>query len=324
MAQQPPFCVSAFRRHTDFVIEADVSKFVPQGMGWIPDLPDARDYTYRHNKVLHLLRRLKRSRRKTLPNQVDLRRDDEGEYFTPPEDQGPLNCSSACAVLGLAEYFERRVRGRTFESSKLFLYKVTRNRLQKRLRVMGDTGADLRTTLKVLVQFGVPPEEHWPYDIDNFDEEPSAFLYSLATPFRDVCYFRLDEPNCDGAKTWEVVKSFLAAGFPVAFGFPVPTSLTADANVPYRPDLDSIRGGQAAVAVGYKTNHFGRGQHALLIRSSWGGHWGDNGNGWLPIAFLRSQLTKDYWTLVSDQWLDSRELSRPSIIDSAGKTSRKS
>ncbi len=298
--------------------------FIPQGMGWHPDLPDARDYTYRHDAVLPLLRRLKRSRRKTLPSEVDLRCEDEVEHFTPPEDQGPLNCSAACAVLGLVEYFERRVRGRTFEGSTLFLYKVTRNRRQKRMRVMGDTGADLRTTLKVLTSFGVPPTEHWPYEIDKFDDEPNAFVYSLAKRFPGIHYFRLDEPNRDGAKTWETVKSFLAAGFPVAFGFPVPTSLTADANVPYRPDLDSIRGGQAAVAVGYKSNHFGRGQHALLIRSSWGSAWGDNGNGWLPIAFLRSQLAKDFWTLVSEQWLDAGELSQPSVIDSIEKTHRKS
>jgi len=300
-----------------------VSKFIPKGIGWHPDLPDPRDYTYRHDEVLKLLCGLKRTKRKTLPKHVDLRGDDEGEYFTPPEDQGPLNCSAACAVLGLVEYFERRVRGRTFEGSRLFLYKVTRNRLHKRLRVMGDTGVDLRTTLKVLVQFGVPPEEHWPYDIDNFDEEPSAFLYGLAKPFHDVRYFRLDEPNCDGAKTWNVVKSFLAAGFPVAFGFSVPTSLTADANVPYRPELDSIRGGQAAVAVGYKSNHFGRGQHALLIRSSWGSQWGDNGNGWLPIAFLRAQLAKDFWALVSEQWLDANEFSRPSVVDSVQNANRR-
>ena len=259
-----------------------------------------------------------------MPSEVDLRCEDEVQHFSPPEDQGPLNCSAACAVLGLVEYFERRVRGRTFEGSTLFLYMVTRNRTQKRMRVMGDTGADLRTTLKVLTSFGVPPTEHWPYEIDKFDDEPNAFVYSLAIRFPGILYFRLDEPNRDGTKTWETVRSFLAAGFPVAFGFSVPTSLTADANIPYRPDLDSVRGGQAAVAVGYKSNHFGRGQHALLIRSSWGSQWGGNGNGWLPIAFLRSQLAKDFWTLVSEQWLDANELFRPAVIDSVKKTSHPS
>jgi C1A family cysteine protease len=52
-----------------------------------------------------------------------------------------------------------------------------------------------------------------------------------------------------------------------------------------------------------------------LIRSSWGSRWGDNGNGWLPVAFLRKQLARDCWTLVSEEWLESGELSRPAVID---------
>ncbi len=307
-----------------------MSAFIPQSTGWIPDLPDARDYTYWEEPVYPLLKRLTRSRRKQLPDEVDLRCDGEGEYFTPAEDQGPLNSSAAFAVLSLVEYFERRARGRTFEGSKLFLYKVTRNRLQKQTYFVdalrdshsaGDTGADLRTTLKVLVQFGVPPAEHWPYEAGKFDEEPSQFLYGLAKPPSGVHYFRLDEPNRNGIATWEALKSFLAAGFPVAFGFPVPASLNATADIPYRPDLDSIRGGQAAVAVGYQNHHFGRGRHALLVRSSWGNQWGDNGNGWLPAAFVRDQLAEDFWTFVSEDWLDSREFSRPTVVESVERPS---
>lgn len=113
------------------------------------------------------------------------------------------------------------------------------------------------------------------------------------------------------------------AGFSVVFGYAVPTSLRPDANVPSRLDLDSIRGGQAAVAVGYKSNPFGRRQHALLIRSAWGSGWGDNGDGWLPIAFLRSQLAKDFWTLVSARRLDSGESSRPSVTASITRSIRR-
>jgi C1A family cysteine protease len=297
-----------------------VSNFIPQGLGWIPDLPDARDYTFRHPEVLPLLLRLKRARRKTLPDEVDLRRDSEGEYFTLPQDQGPLNSSSAFAVLSLVEYFERRIHGRTFDGSARFLYKVARNRLRK----LGDTGADLRTNLKVLVQFGVPSEEYWPYEIDKFDEEPTAFLYGLSKPIPNLRYFRLDEPNTDGETTWGTVKSFLAAGFPIAFGFSVPSSLTTAANIPYRPSFDSARGGQAVVAVGYQTNHSRRGQDALLIRNSWGSEWGDNGYGWLSVAYVRNQLAREFWTVVSAGWLDSGELSQPDFVDSLELAGRKS
>jgi C1A family cysteine protease len=285
-------------------------------MGWCPDLPDPRDYTPWHDGILKLLRRLKRDGRRSLPKRVDIRRDAEGEYFTPPEDQGLLNCSCACAVLSLVEYFERRGRGRTFEGSTLFLYKLARSRAHKRNRVTGDTGSDLRTTLKVIVQFGVPPAEYWPFDEGTFNDEPGAFLYGVATPFPQLRYVRLDTPNRDGSTTLLTVKSFLAAGFPVAFGFPVPASLTNDPHIPYRPDLDGIRGGQAVVAVGYSETQPGRDKHVLLVRSSWGTTWGDGGYGWLPCAYVQNQLARDFWTLVNEDWLDPAEFLLPSVIDS--------
>lgn len=303
-------------------------------MGWIPDIPDARDFTYRHRSVLPLLQKLDRSPNHTTPDQIDLQRDDEGEYFTPPENQGALHSSTAFAVLSLIEYFERRVGGRTFEGSQQFLYRVTRNCLQKPPHrdssskadgVCSDAGADLRTTFKVLAHFGVAPEKHCPYQPERFNEEPSRFIYGLAKPPPGLRYFRLDEANCDGASTWRVIESFLVAGFPIVFGFSVPTSLTAAADVPYRPALDGVRGGQAAVIIGYRKHYFGPRQHGLRIRCSWGRHWGDDGNGWLPMAFVHKQLARDFWTCVSDAWFsesereDGRiaigELSRPSIVD---------
>ena len=204
-------------------------------MGWIPDLPDPRDYTYRHRSVIPLLEELNRDDQTSPPAEVDLRRVCEEEFLPPPEDQRRLNTSTAFAALSLVEYFERRVYGRTFEGSALFLYQITRNRLHKQQQP-GDTGADLRTTFKMLTNVGVPPEDQWPYDEQNMEQQPSPFLYSITCRPTEAIYLRLDEPNSTGAATWETVTSFLAAGFPVAFGFAVPSSLNSDANILFRPE----------------------------------------------------------------------------------------
>ncbi len=295
--------------------EIAMAKFVPRGLGWQPDLPDGRDYTFRHPEVNRLLLRLPAMLESDQPDLVDLRCDCDTEYFTGVDDQGELNASSSFATLAAVEYFERRVAGRTYDGSRLFLYQVARYRIAKTVRELADSGADLRTTLKVLAQTGVPPEEYWLYNVENFKSEPSSFLFSLATPPKTLQYFRIVDDGWDGHATWRALKSFLAAGFPIAFGFSVPSSLTDDPDIAFRKEHDAPRGGQSVVAVGYQLNRFGAKQDAILIRSSWGQQWGDNGYGWLPVGFVRSHLARDFWCLISDDWLDSVEFTRPSIVN---------
>ena len=135
-----------------------MSTFVPLGFGWQPDLPDGRDRTFRDGEIADVLRCLPDPSGAALPGEVDLRRDCGGDYFTNVDDQGPLNASSAFAVLALMEYFERRIHARTFDGSKLFLYQATRHRLSATQQPHADSGADIRGTLKTLLQIGVPAE----------------------------------------------------------------------------------------------------------------------------------------------------------------------
>lgn len=286
-------------------------------MGWIPDWPDPRDYTYRHHSVLTILQRLELLASTRVDEEVDLRRGDDGEdFFTDVEDQGHANSSSAFAVIALAEYFERRTHGRTFDGSKRFLYKVSRSLRNRTNRIAPDIGVDLRTTLKALQKVGVPDEEYWPYDTVHINDEPDAFVYSVARPMSCLRYFRFPNPleaEDDGSQLtlWRTLTSFLSAGFPIAFGFSVPSSLASAPDIPYRPDLDHILGGQSVLAIGYRLNHYGRNQHALLIRSSWGKQWGDNGNGWLPYQTIRRTIARDFWTLADETWTESTDLSLP-------------
>ena len=67
------------------------------------------------------------------------------------------------------------------------------------------------------------------------------------------------------------IKSFLAAGFALVFGFSVLTSLSADADIPYATIFDGVRGGRVAMAVGYDDKHRVRSwRGAFLINPVWG------------------------------------------------------
>ncbi|MEL6109613.1 MAG: hypothetical protein AAFU85_26695, partial [Planctomycetota bacterium] len=199
----------------------------------------------------------------------------------------------------------------------LFLYKTTRDLRNQQSSVSGDTGADARTTLKALTKCGVPDAKYWAYERDRFDEEPPALTYRIAKPMSGLRYFRIDrDPNATTQRDqWQTIASFLAAGFPILFGFSVPASLDQEATVHYRPGLDSIRGGQMALAFGYRLNHFGKNQHALRFRSSWGTQWGDEGNG-LISAGVFFRLARDFWTLIDPEWTRCDDLRTPLCVGS--------
>jgi C1A family cysteine protease len=280
--------------------------FLSRGMGWQRDLKDARDYQPNHPDVRELLQELRtqRPRSRRLPTSVDLR-----EYFPAPEDQGTLNSSTAFAALALVGYFEARTAGQVLDASRLFLYQMA----LRLLRLSGNAGVDLRTTFKGLVRFGAPPEAYWPYEIERFHTEPTdAFLFSFARDYAGIRYLRLDAS--DGEKSLRVVRSYLAAGFVIAFGFSVPSSLTADGDISYRPQFDSIRGGLAALAVGYDDGRrIASETGAILVRCSWGTGWGENGYGWLPYSFVTDEFAVDFWTAIRTNWVESHVLSRPAI-----------
>ena len=157
-----------------------------KGMGWLPELPDFRDYTLQSDSITKILGAFKLPKASSLSASADLRK-----WFSPIEDQGNLGSCTANAGVGLFEYFENRAFGKYSDASRLFLYKVTRNLMQ----VTGDTGAYLRTTMGAMAMFGVPQEKYWPYVVAKFDVEPSAFLYGFGDNYKALQYVRLDPPG---------------------------------------------------------------------------------------------------------------------------------
>lgn len=281
----------------------------PVGMGWLPDYPDFRDYTVDHPAIKSMLHKagLKSSGKVSLPSVVDLR-----PWCSPIENQGALGSCTANAGVGIVEYFERRAYGKHIDASRLFLYKTTRNMLHW----TGDTGAFLRSTMGALVLFGVPPEEYWQYVVADFDKEPPAFCYAFAQNYQALRYYRLDPPTTPGDVVLARVKSNLSAGLPSMFGFTVYNSYTqanTTGKIPYPTAGERIVGGHAIVAVGYDDNMKIKNTNAgavettgaLLIRNSWGGGWGAAGYGWLPYEYVLKRLATDWWSLLSNEWVDT-------------------
>jgi C1A family cysteine protease len=292
------------------------------GTGWLPPLPDLRDYTEEKPEVAEMVMKLGitpgEKAPKATPTKVDLR-----AWCSPIEDQGNLGSCTAHAGVGVVEYFERRAFGKYIDGSRRFVYKTTRNLLG----LTGDTGAWLRTTMGALVTCGVVPEKYWPYttnkdpgpagDIPTFDDEPSAFVYAVADNYEAVRYFCHDPlgSSVTGNAVLDQVKRYLAAGVPSMFGFygfPSFNKSDVKGGIPYPCPGERAQWGHAIVAVGYDNdmvikntlcNHENKG--ALLIRNSWGVGWGDKGYGWLPYRYVRDKLALDFWSLLSMGWADT-------------------
>lgn len=288
-----------------------MARTIPYALGWLPELLDVRDYRPNHVEVAKMLaatgvRRAVRAglargaKPPKLATQADLR-----SWCSPIEDQGALGSCTAQAAVGLVEYFERRASGKHVDASRLFVYKATR----MLMGMTGDTGAYLRDAMKSLVLVGAPPEEYWPYKVQDFDADPPAFCYALGANWKAVKYFRLDSPGEGTGVTLRRVKEFLAAGYPSMFGFTVYDSITeADrtGKIPFPGQNDRVEGGHAVMAVGYDDAlKIGNQKGALLIRNSWGRGWGDKGYGWLPYAYVEENLADDFWSIQSQTWVDT-------------------
>jgi C1A family cysteine protease len=302
------------------------------GTGWLPPLPDLRDYTIETPTIAKMADKQKisttaiKSATKAPmpkgPTSIDLR-----PYCSSIENQGTLGSCSAHAAIGIVECMQKRAYGKYIDMSRLFVYKTTRNLMG----VVGDTGAWLRYVMGALVLCGAPPEKYWPYtDVTQpgpahnqyFDDEPPSFVYSIADNYETLRYFCHDPKGLNTPKpdVLNSIKIYLAAYVPSMFGFyGFPSFNMSDVigGIPYPCPGEQPAGWAHAIsAVGYDDNKKITNKAcnrttigAFLIRNSWGTGWGDKGYGWLPYDYVLSGLAEDFWSVLSQEWVDTGQFS---------------
>ncbi|MEI8349060.1 MAG: C1 family peptidase [Candidatus Omnitrophota bacterium] len=236
--------------------------------GWVPDVPDQRDFLY---KAIKPIVRIKKK--------VDLR-----HYCSAVEVQGQLGSCTAQALAGSLEFLDNK-DGTYVDVSRLFIYYNERVLINA---VEYDSGASLRDGIKTLKNDGACEERLWPYIISKFDHKPSLKCYKEAKEHRIVSYHRL--------RGIPEMLACLSEGYPFVFGFTVYESFESEkvteTGVVQMPGKDEVAlSGHAVMAVGYS-----QADKRFLVRNSWGAGWGVDGYFTMPFKYLET-LAGDFWTI---------------------------
>jgi C1A family cysteine protease len=241
--------------------------------GWVPDIPDQRDYMY-SAPVVNMA---------ALPASADLRPKCPTVY-----DQGQLGSCTANAIAGALDFDQAKQALPTFVPSRLFIYY---NERAMEHTISTDSGAQIRDGIKSVGTIGAPPESDWPYNIANFAEKPPVRAYTDAPLGKAVQYQRVPQ-------VLSQMKGCLASGYPFVFGFTVYESFESDevaktGAAPMPKPNEQVLGGHAVMAVGYDDA-----SQRFIIRNSWGDTWGMKGYFTFPYAYLtESNLSDDFWTV---------------------------
>lgn len=242
----------------------------PYAMGWLPDSPDPRDFTFKAPRAV------------ITPVKFDI-----SQLMPPVWDQGRIGQCTAVAIRCLFEHCHGQEDG---PHSSLFLYYLER---EYERSLPFDNGAQIRTGMKMLAANGMAESKH--YGDFSWQSKPSIKAMTNALNYQSIAYYRLDNNN-------EIpIEAALAQGRPVVFGatiFDEINRLTKSKTILTLPRRGSKRiGGHAMVIVGYDKI-----TKLYLVRNSWGDSFGNKGHFHMPYDYIHNpNLCCDFWMIESTE-----------------------
>lgn len=221
---------------------------------------------------------------KGLPDSVDLEPKMPAIY-----NQLQTGSCTGQGIGGAIEYALIKSGITDFTPSRLFIY------YNERL-IEGDTSTDaggqIHDGIKGVNLYGIVDEKYWAFSEHKVETKPSQIAYTLAAKEKLKNYAALDNRNITG------LKSCLALGYPIVFGFTVYSYFESEQmakngilNLP--STTEEILGGHCVLIVGYDDA-----KQMFKVRNSWGADWGLNGYFWMSYAYVtNTQLSSDFWMI---------------------------
>ncbi len=200
------------------------------------------------------------------------------------------NCTAfgTCAAYNYKQITQKQSHGKLSELYTYYNTRVIQNTVDY------DSGASIRDAVKSVATNGVCHQTSWPYDIAKFRQRPNQKSYDEGNKSRAVAYLRVDQ-------NLTAMKSQLAAGNPIIFGFSVFESFesqaVANSGIVPIPNVsrEKLLGGHCMTIVGYSSA-----RQTFIVRNSWGKDWGMKGYCEMPFAFLLdSSIASDFWIFES-------------------------
>lgn len=255
--------------------------------GWQPDLPDPRDRIYNLEEAV--------KRAGALPERVDL-----SPHMPPIYNQGQLGSCTGNGIARVLEYEAIRQGEPAITPSRLFIYY---NERAVEGTIASDAGGHIRDGIKVVASLGAPPETDWPYsdaDPGPFQEKPPVSAYIQATAHEAIAYQRI-LPGGAG----DPIRTALAAGQPIVFGFSVPAGFedgswdASRQSLPVPGPGERFIGGHCVVMSGYDFSCTRFPRPAMQCENSWGPGWGMGGRFWMDAGWFdpHARLCSDFWVI---------------------------